>query len=93
MPQEEIKTVLKKCIDNLTHFLEHLDKLVIFFSSLYHFVDVIHDGPAQEFLAQVKNMVTIDGALAHGDQERRRARKKSLKEVSQVNARQSVGNT
>ena len=60
---------MKKCIDNLTHFLEHLDKLVIFFSSLYHFVDVIHEGPAQEFLAQMNNMVHVDGALARGDRE------------------------
>lgn len=73
---------MKKCIDNLTHFLEHLDKLVVFFSSLYHFVDVIHEGPAQEFLAQVNNMIKVDGALANGDQEQRRARKKSLKDVS-----------
>ena len=65
----------------------------MFFSSLYHCVNIIHDGPAQEFLAQVKNMVAIDGALAHGDQERRRARKKSLKEVSHLEARRFVGNT
>ncbi|KAL9099744.1 MAG: hypothetical protein Q9163_004798 [Psora crenata] len=49
---DEFKSILKKCIDNLTHFLEHLDKLVIFFSSLHHFVDVVHEGPAKEFLAQ-----------------------------------------
>ena len=72
---------MKKCIDNLTEFQEHLGKLVTFFSSLNDFIDIIHDGHALEFLNQVNNIVILDQNAAQGDQEQRRARKRYLKDV------------
>lgn len=51
---------MKKCIDNLTEFQEHLGKLVTFFSSLNDFIDIIHDGHALEFLNQVNNVTILD---------------------------------
>ena len=71
------------CIRNLTYFLAQLEKLHRLFSGLYQFLDVILEGPAQEYVAQVKNILTIDNALARGDQEKRQARMKSLKDVSE----------
>ena len=71
------------CILDLTDFLAQLDKLLSFFSGLCRFLEVILESPAQEFLAQVNNILTIDDALARGDQEKRQARMKSLKDVSE----------
>ena len=71
------------CILDLTDFLAQLDKLLRFFSGLCRFLEVILESPAQEFLAQVNNILTIDDALARGDQEKRQARMKSLKDVSE----------
>lgn len=74
-----------ECIHDLNDFLAQLDKLLSFFSGLCRFLEDILEGPTKEFLAQVNNIVTIDNALAGGDQEKSQARMEmeSLKLVSE----------
>jgi hypothetical protein len=73
---------LQNCIANLTEFQAHLGNLVTFFSEINTFIDVIHNGPALEFLNQTNNIMILDQNAAQGDQEQRRARKRALKDVS-----------
>jgi hypothetical protein len=70
--------VLKKCIERLSEFQAHLAKLIQFFDGLNNFIDVVHKAHAKEFLAQVNNIIEIDGANEHETEEIRRKEKQYL---------------
>ena len=71
------------CIRNLTYFLARLEKLLRLFSGLYQFLEVILEGPTQEYVAHVKKILAIDEVLPWENQEKRHAQIKSLKDVSE----------